>query len=30
MVANTDGTNVRTLSTVPFRQSIDPTWQPAG
>ena len=29
MAANTDGTNIRTLSTVPFRQSVHPTWQPA-
>ena len=26
---NVDGTNIRTLSTVPFRQSVHPTWQPA-
>jgi hypothetical protein len=29
MAANTDGTNIRTLSTVPFRPSVHPTWQPA-
>jgi len=29
MVAGIDGTNIRTLSTVPFRQSVHPTWQPA-
>ena len=29
MAANIDGTNIRTLSTVPFRQSVHPTWQPA-
>ena len=29
MTANVDGTNLRTLSTVPFRESIHPTWQPA-
>jgi Tol biopolymer transport system component len=29
MVANVDGTGVRTLSTVPFRQSVHPSWQPA-
>jgi Tol biopolymer transport system component len=28
MVAGADGTNVRILSTVPFRQSVHPTWQP--
>ncbi len=30
MLANADGTGVRTLSTVPFRQSMHPAWQPAG
>jgi hypothetical protein len=30
MVVNADGTSVRMLSTVPFRQSVHPTWQPAG
>jgi Tol biopolymer transport system component len=29
MAANIDGTGIRTLSTVPFRQSVHPTWQPA-
>ena len=29
MVANTDGSGIRTLSTVPFRQSVDPSWQPS-
>jgi hypothetical protein len=29
MAANTGGTNLRTLSTVPFRLSVHPTWQPA-
>jgi Tol biopolymer transport system component len=29
MVANADGSGVRTLSTVPFRQSVHPSWQPA-
>ena len=29
MVANVDGSGLRTLSTVPFRQSVHPTWQPA-
>ena len=28
MVAHVDGTGVRTLSTVPFRQSVHPSWQP--
>ena len=28
MVARVDGTGVRTLSTVPFRQSVHPSWQP--
>jgi Tol biopolymer transport system component len=30
MVARTDGSDLRTLSTVPFRESVHPTWQPAG
>ena len=30
MVANTDGTGVRTISSVPFRESVHPAWQPAG
>jgi Tol biopolymer transport system component len=29
MVANTDGTNLRTLSSFPFRQSVHPTWEPS-
>ena len=29
MVANADGTGVRTLSTVPFRESVHPAWRPA-
>jgi Tol biopolymer transport system component len=29
MVARVDGTGIRTLSTVPFRQSVHPSWQPA-
>jgi Tol biopolymer transport system component len=29
MVANVDGTDIRVLSTVPFRQSLHPTWQPS-
>jgi Tol biopolymer transport system component len=29
MVANADGSGVRTLSTVPFRQSVHPAWQPS-
>ena len=29
MLAHADGTGVRTLSTVPFRQSTHPAWQPA-
>ncbi len=29
MVANTDGSNLRVLSTTPFRSSIHPTWQPS-
>jgi Tol biopolymer transport system component len=29
MVANTDGTGVRTISTVPFRESVHPAWRPA-
>ncbi|HEY3612069.1 MAG TPA: hypothetical protein VGK92_00100 [Gaiellales bacterium] len=28
MVANADGAGVRTLSTAPFRHSVDPSWQP--
>ncbi len=28
MVARIDGTGVRTLSTVPFRQSVHPSWRP--
>ena len=28
MVARVDGTGVRTLSTVPFRQSMHPSWRP--
>jgi Tol biopolymer transport system component len=28
MVANTDGAGIRTLSTAPFRKSVDPSWQP--
>ena len=28
MVANADGTGIRTLSTVPFRASLHPSWQP--
>jgi Tol biopolymer transport system component len=28
MVANVDGSGLRTLTTVPFRQSVHPTWQP--
>jgi TolB protein len=30
MVANADGSGVRTLSSVPFRQSLHPVWQPTG
>ena len=30
MAANTDGSGIRILSTVPFRQSVDPSWQPGG
>jgi Tol biopolymer transport system component len=29
MVAKVDGSGLRTLSTVPFRTSVHPTWQPA-
>ena len=29
MVARVDGTSIRTLSTVPFRESLHPSWQPA-
>ncbi len=29
MVAGIDGSGVRTLSTVPFRQSLHPAWRPA-
>jgi Tol biopolymer transport system component len=29
MVARVDGSGLRTLSTVPFRTSVHPTWQPA-
>ena len=29
MVADTDGTGVHTLSTVPFRESVHPAWRPA-
>ena len=29
MVANADGSDLQTLSDVPFRQSVHPTWQPA-
>jgi Tol biopolymer transport system component len=29
MVARVDGTDIRTLSTVPFRQSVHPSWQPS-
>jgi Tol biopolymer transport system component len=29
MVANVDGSGLRTLTTVPFRTSVHPTWQPA-
>ena len=29
MVAASDGSNVRVLSTVPFRESVHPSWQPA-
>jgi Tol biopolymer transport system component len=29
MVANVDGSGLRTLTTVPFRQSVHPTWQPS-
>ena len=28
MAANVDGTGIRTLSTVPFRSSLHPSWQP--
>jgi dipeptidyl aminopeptidase/acylaminoacyl peptidase len=28
MAAHVDGSSIRTLSTVPFRQSVHPTWQP--
>jgi Tol biopolymer transport system component len=28
MVANADGSGLQTLSDVPFRQSVHPTWQP--
>ncbi len=30
MVANADGSDLQTLSDVPFRASVHPTWQPAG
>jgi len=29
MVANADGSDVRTLSSVPFRESVHPAWRPA-
>ncbi len=29
MVGDVDDSNVRVLSTVPFRQSVHPSWQPA-
>jgi Tol biopolymer transport system component len=28
MVGNIDGSGIRTLSSVPFRQSVQPSWQP--
>jgi hypothetical protein len=28
MAAGIDGAGIRTLSTVPFRQSVHPSWQP--
>jgi hypothetical protein len=28
MLANADGSGLRTLTAVPFRQSVHPTWLP--